>query len=1232
MASMSHISPVLIANRGEIAVRLIKSAKALGIKTIAIYTPVDQQSLHVRLADKAVPLTGGNAGGYLQTAEILEICQAENVASVIPGYGFLSENTDFAEDVVKAGMTWIGPSSDTIKSFGIKHTSRILAEEAGVPIVPGTKDLLKNAQEARQAAEAIGFPVILKATAGGGGMGLQVCNNSDEVQHYFETIVSRGQTLFKNAGVFMEKYIAQGRHIEVQIFGNGLGDAISFFERECSIQRRHQKVIEECPSLFVGKTPGLRQKLSDAAIRLAELVKYKSAGTVEFLVDDDTGSFFFLEMNTRLQVEHGITELCYNVDLVAMMYEQAAAEASPLGGIKHLKQRQPTGPQGAAVELRLYAENPVRNYAPSPGLLQDLEWAKGDIRIDTWVTKGTNISAYYDPLLAKLMAHSPTREESSEKLIRFIDDSVIAGPPTNADFLRQILASPPFKAGQTTTNFLSTKFNYKPCAIDVISGGPLTHIQDLPAWFGVRNGVPESGPMDPLAFQIANILVGNELTTEALEMTGAGPELRFLADALIAVSGPDIAIELDGEPKKSWESFAVKAGQRLSLGKIRGNGCRAYLAISGGFPSVPKFIGSKSNAIACNFGGYQGRRLAAGDLIFLKEQDVSRLSQFTRAFPSDLLPKYESDWEIYCVPGPHDVGFLTNSGIETLYNTKWKVSHNASRSGIAIVGPTPEFSRQDGGEGGGHPSNVLEYGYPLGAVNWAGDAANILPLEGPDMGGFISTNTVVRADFWRLGQVSPGNTVTFKPISFDSAIELRKRTIDFISTTSEAFKRPGGIKDLRPLDWVVPSDHVSAVIKEIHETDSRPPTTYRQAGDTYILVEYGQQKSSLNLRGRVELLANEIESWKDDRISGCVATHINLLVQFEGTRLHQSELMEKLIKAEQRIPDASQAKLPSRIIRLPLVWDDSVTKKYIQDYTEAVRSSAVYLPSNIDFVARNNGITAQDVLDTFIKARWICVSVCFYTAVPCIINLDPRKQLRCPKWNPPRTATPEGCVGVGGISACIYNSLSPGGFQMMGRSIPGWDFFSLNKQYLRNKPAFFRTFDQFEFYQVSEEEYNKFLDDFHAGQFTYDIQPAEFDMKEYNEFLDSIQDDLVQVRKRQDEAAAVLAKEEASLLAEWKASKAAMVTFVTDDIEKLKADPKLSYIASPMNANVWKLQVKEGDIIQKNHLITILEAMKMEISVFSEDEFIGTRVTKVVQKPGSIVSPGDPICFVEEVQ
>lgn len=432
-------------------------------------------------ADEAVLLSGSDSTVYTDGENIISIAKQKGADAVIPGYGFLSENAEFARQVADAGIAWVGPSPEAIEQFGVKHVARHLAEKAGVPIVPGTKDLVDGAQDAVKASEQLGFPVMLKATGGGGGMGLVTCHNVDEVRAGFDKVQSRGKTLFKNSGLFIEKYYPASHHIEVQVFGNGKGSAIHFGERECSIQRRHQKVIEECPSPFVERHPGMREKLGDAAVRLAESIKYGSAGTVEYLVDDDSGDFFFLEMNTRLQVEHGITELCYGVDLVKLMLQQADAQLKGLGGLEtdYLKSLQPSSPKGAAIEARVYAENPLRDFAPSPGLLQSVTWPEeqnDQTRIDTWVFTGARITPNYDPLIAKVMFHGSTRADTLEGMESVLSSSKICGPPTNLDFLAGIIRDEKFRSGNTLTNFLDS-FQFQPAAIDVISAGAYTLVQ-----------------------------------------------------------------------------------------------------------------------------------------------------------------------------------------------------------------------------------------------------------------------------------------------------------------------------------------------------------------------------------------------------------------------------------------------------------------------------------------------------------------------------------------------------------------------------------------------------------------------------------------------------------------------------------------------------------------------------------------------------------------------------------
>ncbi|ODQ60450.1 hypothetical protein WICANDRAFT_92869, partial [Wickerhamomyces anomalus NRRL Y-366-8] len=553
-SDFKHIRTVLIANRGEIACRIISSCKKFGLKSVAIYSKEDTDSLHVSQSDKAVLLPGSGSQAYINIDSIIDVAIKVKADVVIPGYGFLSENSTFAQKLQQHGILFSGPSAESVEEFGLKHIARSLAINSKVPVVPGT-DLVETLEDAKAEGAKIGYPLMLKSTAGGGGMGLKVCENENQLKQFFNEVKSRGQSLFNHTGVFIEKYVQNARHIEIQLFGNGLGDVITFGERECSIQRRHQKVIEESPSPFVDFE--MRKQLSGCAISLASSVKYKSAGTIEFLVDDDTGDFYFLEMNTRLQVEHGISELVYGIDLVYLMLLQSDYEAAKSGiPLKTLQEQSNSSwrhdllePTGHSIEVRVYAENPVKDFAPSPGILHQVEFPpRESIRIDHWVSTGTKISPYFDPLLAKIMCWGKDRKTATDNLIAYLEDVKLHGPPTNLAYLIDILKTEKFNQGFTLTSFLNS-LKFQPSLIEFEEAGAYTTIQDLPGRPTVSGGIPRSGPVDPLSLQIANIIVGNDKYTECLEINLSGPILKFHSSAIIALAGANFEFKINGEDK-----------------------------------------------------------------------------------------------------------------------------------------------------------------------------------------------------------------------------------------------------------------------------------------------------------------------------------------------------------------------------------------------------------------------------------------------------------------------------------------------------------------------------------------------------------------------------------------------------------------------------------------------------------------------------------------------------------
>lgn len=454
------------------------------------------------------------------------------------------------------------------------------------------------------------------------------------------------------------------------------------------------------------------------------------------------------DLSTRLQVEHGITEMCYNVDLVALMLRQAEMQARGDQGLAldDLSAMQSPDPIGYAIEARVYAEVPSRDFAPSPGLLQFVEWHRAlGSRVDTWITTGTNISPFYDPMIAKVMVWDAASHDGAvDKMLDMLRLSKVQGCPTNFQYLSAIVSSPGFRDGDTTTAFLTSEhMEFTPHTIDVISGGAYTTVQDLPARLGVGHGVPESGPLDSVSFRLANILVGNHENTEALEVTLMGPELFFNASAVIAVTGGSIACTVNGERVDSNTTVVVPPKATVKLGQVS-SGCRSYLAVKGGFPNIPSYLGSKSTTSTLKLGGYQGRQLVTNDSLDLDERSTDWAAGATiRSIPREarLDNLWGTEWSLYVTPGPHDDSeFLTEDGTslllmhaeipdrEALYKSPFKITHNATRSGYRLKGPELQWARDDGGEGGSHPANVIDEPYPYGGLNWNGDDPVILPL------------------------------------------------------------------------------------------------------------------------------------------------------------------------------------------------------------------------------------------------------------------------------------------------------------------------------------------------------------------------------------------------------------------------------------------------------------------------------------------------------------------------
>ncbi len=448
---MAKLDKVLIANRGEIARRIAASCRRLGLKTVAVYSDVDTQLPHVSDADEAHPIGTARAqDSYLRVDRLLEVAAKSEANAVHPGYGFLAENADFAEAVQSAGLTWIGPDPASIRVMGDKHRARALALESGVPVVPGSRRFAMGDLEGlEEAGEAVGFPLLVKAASGGGGIGMRRVEGSDELKPVAEATQSMAQKAFGDGAVFLERYIPKARHIEIQVFGDGNGHAVHLFERDCSLQRRFQKVIEESPAPNL--PPAVRERMGKAAVALCRATCYRGAGTVEFIVDATTFDFFFLEMNTRIQVEHPVTEMITGHDLVAMQIQLAGKALSPLeqGAVRA---------SGHAIEARLYAENPAKNFMPSPGKLERFRPPHGEnIRVDTGYREGDTITPFYDPLVAKVIAWGGNRDEARQRLSEALQNFAVEGIRNNREFLIACLADEVFAVGDVSTDFIEQR-------------------------------------------------------------------------------------------------------------------------------------------------------------------------------------------------------------------------------------------------------------------------------------------------------------------------------------------------------------------------------------------------------------------------------------------------------------------------------------------------------------------------------------------------------------------------------------------------------------------------------------------------------------------------------------------------------------------------------------------------------------------------------------------------------
>jgi urea carboxylase len=1063
---------------------------------------------------------------------------------------------------------------------------------------------------------------MLKSTAGGGGIGMQQCNDAAELRGAFESVRRLAGSNFRDNGVFLERYVVRARHIEVQLFGDGAGAVIALGERDCSSQRRHQKVIEETPA--PGLSQALRAALSLAAIRLGQAVQYRSAGTVEFIVDADCAAieeaaeraYYFLEVNTRLQVEHGVTEAVTGIDLVEWMLRVAANEAPDL-------KTYTLAPQGVAIQARLYAEDPARGFRPSSGLLSEVILPE-NLRVDSWIDSGSEVPSFYDPMLAKLIAHAGTREAAVAQLDLALAQTTVYGVETNRDYLRAILASPDFRQGRHTTRWLN-ELPFHSRTIEILQPGTHTTVQDWPGRLHYWDvGVPPSGPMDPLALRLANRLLGNGEDCAALELTVTGPTMRFACDALIALTGAPMRATLNGEPVPFWRSIAVTGSSVLKIAALEGHGQRAYLAVRGGF-EVPNYMGSRATFTLGQFGGHLGRTLRVGDVLHLGAE-AARVAPAGRAeVPGAVRPSFTAHWDIAVLYGPHGApDFFTAADIRTFFATPWRVHYNSSRTGVRLIGPKPAWARHDGGEAGLHPSNIHDNAYAVGAIDFTGDMPVILGPDGPSLGGFVCPATVALSDLWKIGQLQPGNTIRFHAITAREA-RARVKAQDL------------SIARLEPAPVAAPPKRQSARLQAILDThqatEARPATCYRQSGEDNILIEYGEPRLDIALRFRVQALLDALNAERVPGIIDLTPGIRSLQVHFDSRRVQRARLLRELQRLDESLPAVADLEVASRIVHLPLSWDDPATQLAVERYMQSVRANAPWCPSNIEFIRRINGLeSTEEVRRIVFEASYLVMGLGdVYLGAPVATPLDPRHRLVTTKYNPARTWTPENAVGIGGAYLCVYGMEGPGGYQFVGRTLQMWNRYRQSVEFCDGKRWLLRFFDQLRFYPVSAAELEQLRADFPYGKVRLRIEPTRLRLRDYQQFL-ARNAPSIQAFKARQQAAFETEREHWRLLGEQETplpgtdEESSTAIGAGAALRDQAVPPGCVAICSPVSGSVWKIATTVGATVIEHSPLLVIEAMKMEIALQAEEA--GT-VVELRCRQGQAVAAGEIVLVLK---
>jgi urea carboxylase len=727
-------------------------------------------------------------------------------------------------------------------------------------------------------------------------------------------------------------------------------------------------------------------------------------------------------------------------------------------------------------------------------------------------------------------------------------------------------------------------------------------------------GVPPSGPMDDLAFAFANRAVGNPDDAAGLEITLSGPTLRFRAEARVALAGARMRATLDGAPLAFGAAVIVPAGAELRIGAVEGRGCRAYLAVRGGL-AVPPYLGSRSTFQLGRFGGHGGRALRAGDVLPIGAERATPAVGANGVDGIDggaaaELPAYPDVWQIGVLDGPHGApDFFTAEDIEALYAATWQVHYHSDRTGVRLIGPKPRWARRDGGEAGLHPSNIHDNAYALGAVDYTGDMPVILGPDGPSLGGFVCPVTIARAERWKIGQLKAGDKLRFVRLDDDAAGRL--------SAARHAF---------RPAPLPGPSGPGSSpILAELARTEVGEDVVYRRDGDDYLLVEYGPPALELGLRLRAHALMGALEKLRLDGVIDLTPGIRSLQIHYDPDRLRPQRLLGLLHELERDMPRLDEIEVPSRVVHLPLSWEDPATLLAIEKYTRSVRPDAPWCPSNIEFIRRINGLPSVDhVRQIVFDASYLVLGLGdVYLGAPVATPLDPRHRLVTTKYNPARTWTPENAVGIGGAYLCVYGMEGPGGYQFVGRTVQMWNTYGRSPDF-RGEPYLLRFFDQIRFEPVSADELLALRRAFPYGKARVRIEEGTFRYRTYREALVANAAPIAGFKRTQQ--AAFEAERE-----RWKAAGQDVVAqappLAETDAEPLLIPEGCVPVTAPIAGSVWKVATEVGASVRPGDTLVIVEAMKTEIAVVAGTA--GT-VRSVFVAPGAAIAPGQILAIVAE--